>query len=84
MTFLGGRGIFIWSKGLAVITFSETSHEKKLLMPAEVAIDGVSGDAPILDVVEAMTREASFLLRIQNKSPDLTVADLSRICANSP
>jgi len=43
----------------------------------------MSGDASILDVVEAMTREASFLLQIQNKSPEFTAADLSRLRAYS-
>ncbi len=43
----------------------------------------MSSNAPILDVVEAMAREASFLLEVKNEGPDLTATDLSGVCAYS-
>ena|GEM_PF-4229376 len=48
---------------------------------AEVAVDGMTGKTSLLYVVEAVTREASFLLQIKNKSTELTAADLSRVRA---
>jgi len=49
----------------------------------QIAIDGMSSDAPILDVIEAMVRKASFLLQMENVGSELTVTDLSRIYAHS-
>lgn len=43
----------------------------------------MSGNAPILDVVEAMARKTLFLLQIENEGSDFSVADLSHACAYS-
>jgi len=50
---------------------------------AQVAVDGVSGQPPVLDMVEAVIRETPLLLKMENKGPDFMLTDLSYICTLS-
>jgi hypothetical protein len=85
----GGNDLSWWSGNLYLVkwvgSYNIFRNKPREEDPnaTQVAIDGMSGDAPILDVVEAMAREASFLPQIENKGSDFTMTDLSHICAYS-
>ncbi len=50
---------------------------------AQVAVDGVSGESPVLDMVEAVIGEAPLLLKVENEGPDFMLTDLGHIRALS-
>ena len=85
----GGDEFSGWSwnlypvKGIVLDYTLEDKPGEKDSQAAQVAVDGVSRESPVLDMIEAVVGKAPLLLKVESEGPDLVLGDLEYVCTLS-